>query len=69
MSAMDALALIKEDHKRLKRLLKETLEAEGPDREPRMEHLRTEMKNTTSPTSSWMSCSMSRRKPICGRRR
>ena len=40
---MDALDLIKQDHKRLKKLLQETLEAEGPDREHRMEHLRTEL--------------------------
>ena len=38
---MDALDLIKEDHKKLKTLLKETLEAEESQREPRMDHLRT----------------------------
>src|SRR5512132_1986093 len=41
--AMDALDLIKEDHKRLKKLLKETLEAEGSQREHRMDHLRSEL--------------------------
>jgi hypothetical protein len=40
---MDALDLIKEDHKRLKKLLKETLEAEGSQREHRMDHLRSEL--------------------------
>ena len=40
---MDALDLIKQDHKRLKKLLAETLEAEGPEREHRMDHLRTEL--------------------------
>ena len=40
---MDALELIKQDHKRLRKLLSETLEAEGADREPRMDHLRTEL--------------------------
>src|ERR671937_749642 len=40
---MDALDLIKEDHKRLKKLLKETLEAEGSQREDRMDYLRTEL--------------------------
>ena len=40
---MNALELIKEDHKRLKKLLKETLDAEGPQREPAMDHLRTEL--------------------------
>jgi hemerythrin superfamily protein len=40
---MDALDLIKEDHKRLKKLLKETLDAEGSEREPAMNHLRTEL--------------------------
>ena len=40
---MDALDLIKQDHKRLKKLLEETLEAEGAEREPRMDHLRTEL--------------------------
>lgn len=40
---MDALELIKEDHKRLKKLLKQTLDAEGPQREPAMDHLRTEL--------------------------
>ena len=41
--SMDALELIKQDHKRLKRLLEDTLEAEGADRESRMDHLRTEL--------------------------
>lgn len=40
---MDALELIKQDHKRLKKLLEETLEAQGTDRESRMDHLRTEL--------------------------
>jgi hemerythrin superfamily protein len=40
---MDALELIKQDHKRLRKLLSETLEAEGADREPRMDHLRAEL--------------------------
>src|ERR1044071_9663203 len=40
---MDALDLIKEDHKRLKKLLKKTLEADGSQREGRMDHLRTEL--------------------------
>src|SRR5678815_20744 len=40
---MDALELIKQDHKRLKKLLEETLEAQGTDREARMDHLRTEL--------------------------
>ena len=40
---MDALELIKQDHKRLKKLLKETLEAERSERESRMDHLRTEL--------------------------
>ena len=40
---MDALDLIKQDHKRLRKLLQETLEAEGADREPRLDHLRTEL--------------------------
>jgi len=40
---MDALDLIKQDHKRLKKLLKETLEAETSQRETRMDHLRTEL--------------------------
>src|SRR3954467_11185508 len=40
---MDALDLIKQDHKRLKKLLAETLEAEGPEREHRMDHLRIEL--------------------------
>lgn len=42
-SAMDALDLIKQDHKRLKKLLEETLEAEGAEREHHMDHLRTEL--------------------------
>ena len=41
--SMDALELIKQDHKRLKKLLEETLEAQGTDREARMDHLRTEL--------------------------
>lgn len=40
---MDALELIKEDHKRLKKLLKETLDAQGAQREHAMDHLRTEL--------------------------
>jgi hemerythrin superfamily protein len=40
---MDALDLIKEDHKRLKKMLKETLEAETSQREERMDHLRNEL--------------------------
>ena len=40
---MNALDLIKEDHKRLKKLLKETLEAEGSQRGHQMDHLRTEL--------------------------
>ena len=40
---MDALDLITEDHKRLKKLLKDTLEAEGSQREHAMDHLRTEL--------------------------
>ena len=40
---MDALDLIKQDHKRLRKLLKETLEAEGAEREERLDHLRTEL--------------------------
>jgi len=40
---MDALDLIKQDHKRLRKLLKETLEAEGAEREQRLDHLRTEL--------------------------
>src|SRR5215208_709613 len=40
---MNALDLIKEDHKRLKKLLADTLHAEGPQREERMDHLRTEL--------------------------
>ena len=40
---MNALDLIKEDHKRLKKLLEQTLEAEGGEREERMDHLRTEL--------------------------
>jgi len=42
-TSMDALELIKQDHKRLKKLLEETLEAQGTDREARMDHLRTEL--------------------------
>jgi len=40
---MDALDLIKQDHKRLRKLLEETLEAEGSEREERMDFLRTEL--------------------------
>jgi hemerythrin superfamily protein len=40
---MDALDLIKQDHKRLRKLLEQTLEAEGADREQRLDHLRTEL--------------------------
>ncbi|HEU5259370.1 MAG TPA: hemerythrin domain-containing protein [Vicinamibacterales bacterium] len=40
---MDALELIKRDHKRLRKLLEETLEAEGAEREERLDHLRTEL--------------------------
>ncbi|HXD16198.1 MAG TPA: hemerythrin domain-containing protein [Vicinamibacterales bacterium] len=40
---MDALDLIKQDHKRLKKLLQETLEAKEADRESCMDHLRTEL--------------------------
>ena len=40
---MNALDLIKEDHKRLRKLLAETLEAEGAEREEKMDHLRTEL--------------------------
>ena len=40
---MDALDLIKRDHKRLRKLLAETLEAEGAQREQRLDHLRTEL--------------------------
>ena len=40
---MDSLELIKEDHKRLKKLLKETLDAEGSQRELRMDDLRIEL--------------------------
>ncbi len=40
---MDALDLIKQDHKRLRKLLEETLEAEGAQREQRLDHLRTEL--------------------------
>src|SRR5262245_49658957 len=43
MVAMDALDLIKKDHKRLRKLLEQTLEAEGADREQRLDHLRTEL--------------------------
>src|SRR5262245_9784728 len=41
--AMDALDLIKQDHKRLRKLLEQTLEAEGAQREERLDHLRTEL--------------------------
>jgi hemerythrin superfamily protein len=41
--AMDALDLIKRDHKRLRKLLEETLKAEGAEREERLDHLRTEL--------------------------
>ena len=40
---MDALDLIKRDHKRLRKLLDETLKAEGAEREERLDHLRTEL--------------------------
>jgi hemerythrin superfamily protein len=40
---MNALDLIKQDHKRLRKLLEETLEAEGAAREERMDYLRTEL--------------------------
>ena len=40
---MDALDLIKQDHKRLRKLLEETLEAKGSEREQRMDFLRTEL--------------------------
>ena len=40
---MDALELIKRDHKRLRKLLEQTLEAEGAEREQRLDHLRTEL--------------------------
>jgi len=42
-AAMDALDLIKQDHKRLRKLLDETLKAEGAEREERLDHLRTEL--------------------------
>ena len=42
-AAMDALDLIKQDHKRLRKLLDETLNAEGAEREERLDHLRTEL--------------------------
>src|SRR5262245_10876282 len=42
--AMDALDLIKQDHKRLRKLLDETLEAEGAQREPLPARLRDEKK-------------------------
>jgi len=40
---MDALDLIKQDHKRLRKLLEETLKAEGVERDERLDHLRTEL--------------------------
>ena len=40
---MNALDLIKQDHKRLKKLLESTLEAKESEREARMDHLRTEL--------------------------
>ena len=41
---MNAVDLIKEDHKRLRKLLDETLEAQGGEqREEAMDHLRTEL--------------------------
>jgi hemerythrin superfamily protein len=40
---MDALDLIKQDHKRLRKLLEQTLEAESSEREQRMDFLRTEL--------------------------
>ena len=36
-AAMDALDLIKQDHKRLRKLLEDTLGAEGSEREERMD--------------------------------
>ena len=42
-AAMDALDLIKQDHKRLRKLLEATLKAEGAEREERLDHLRTEL--------------------------
>jgi hemerythrin superfamily protein len=39
----ERLDLIKQDHKRLRKLLEETLEAEGAAREERMDYLRTEL--------------------------
>jgi hemerythrin superfamily protein len=42
-ASMDALDLIKQDHKRLRKLLEETLDAEGAQREERLDHLRTEL--------------------------
>ena len=41
--AMDALDLIKQDHKRLRKLLEHTLEAEGAQREQQLDHLRAEL--------------------------
>src|SRR5438128_2615328 len=41
---MNALDLMKQDHKRLKKMLDQALEAEGgPQREALMEHVRTEL--------------------------
>jgi hemerythrin superfamily protein len=40
---MDALDLIKQDHKRLRKLLEEALKAERAEREERLDHLRTEL--------------------------
>src|SRR5678816_3331816 len=40
---MDALDLIKQDHKRLRKLLEETLKAEGGARVERLDYLRTEL--------------------------
>jgi hemerythrin superfamily protein len=41
---MNAVELIKEDHKRLKKMLEDTLEAAGGDeRQAAMDHLRTEL--------------------------
>lgn len=40
---MNALDLIKEDHKRLKKLLEQTLDAAANEREERMDHLRIQL--------------------------
>jgi len=49
---MNALDLIKEDHKRLKKLLKETLEAEGSQREDRMDRTRRRASSSRKPAPS-----------------